>query len=183
MPVPDSRTAQGTTSEYRRIDAALIRMRRIWAAHQPRTPLDAPPGEPPALVGSVELSTVLVADAVHRLAAEARSRGAEPEVGVAAVAQDLGVAPSTASRLVDRAVATQAIERTPSSRDGRRAVLRVTPAGERLIAAATGSRLDYLGRVLDGWSVRDVATLARLLDRFADRVHDSFPNHHTKETH
>jgi DNA-binding MarR family transcriptional regulator len=161
-----SRTSAARAS----IDASLIRMRRLWNTATRQTPVDAPGA--PGLAGSVELSTVLVTDAVHRLRAPMGSPAAEAaEVGVAEVASQLGVTPSTASRLVDRATASGAVTRTAGSLDARRAALHVTPDGERLLVEAAQFRQRYLRDVLDGWTDEEVVTFAALLDRFAQRVH------------
>jgi len=137
------------------VDGALVRLRRVWTA-------------PPTLFDhrgqQVELSSVLVVEGCARHVTDGR----EPTVG--GLADFADVAPSTASRLVDRAVAAGFVERGPSPADARRAVLRLTPAGEALRADAVAFRLDWLGRTLSDWSDDDTAALATLLTRFADAV-------------
>jgi len=81
------------------------------------------------------------------------------------------VAPSTASRLVDRAVRAGMVARASDRADPRRAVLTLTPAGNSLLATAYGFRTRYLEQVLAGWTGAEVETFARLLDRFATAVH------------
>ena len=141
------------------LDDALIRLRRLWHTHPRSGPLE--PG-----ASAPELSTVLVADAIHR---QHQEQGAP--VRVADVAHRLAVAPSTASRLVDRAVRAAVVARGTDPEDPRRAVLTLTPAGTALLATAFAFRTRYLERVLAGWNATDVETLARLLDRFATAVH------------
>src|SRR5664279_2544891 len=93
---------------YAMVDDALIQLRRLWngsttgAAHGAAIADHVPP---------VEMSTVLVVDAIHRL----QITQPEAEVTVAAVARRLDVAGSTASRLVDRAVTTSMVTRAASS--------------------------------------------------------------------
>ena len=111
----------------------------------------------------VELSTVLVVDAVCR---DAPPGG----VSVVQVAESLDVAPSTASRLVDRAVAAGMVQRRPKGADARRAVLRPTAAGRALQRKALRFRTGYLADVLRDWSPAEVAGLAQVLDRFAQAV-------------
>jgi DNA-binding MarR family transcriptional regulator len=96
----------------------------------------------------VELSTVLVTDAIHR------AHVADPHavVGVADVGRRLDVAASTASRLVDRAVTAGMIGRGIDPADSRRAILTVTPAGAALLTRAMHFRCGYLKRVLTGWT-------------------------------
>jgi DNA-binding MarR family transcriptional regulator len=153
------------------LDAALIRLRRLWATGAPRL---GRAGE------AVEMSTVLVVDAVQRL-----TDGDPPtEATVAAVAEQLDVAASTASRLVDRAVTAGVVRRTRSAADPRRAPLVLTAEGRALAARATEFRLSYLDRLLAGWDESDRRTFADLLSRFATEVH-THPHPHaqpTKET-
>lgn len=83
----------------------------------------------------VEMSSLLVIEACARGAAQER------EVTVGDVAQLADVAPSTASRLVDRAETAGLLHRIPSSISARRAALELTPAGaalrERAVSALT----------------------------------------------
>lgn len=124
------------------IDDALVRMRRLWSS--------APRG--------VDMSSVLVVEAC------ARESG---PVSVGHVARFADVEHSTASRLVDRAVRAGYVER---SADGRRAALRLTPTGRELRERAVEFRTTWLTTVLDDWPDADVADLARLLERFAERI-------------
>lgn len=137
------------------IDAALVRLRRVWTG---------PPQRFDHRGQSVDLSSVLVVEGCARHTADGR----EPTVGNLAEFAD--VAPSTASRLVDRAVEAGFVERVPSPADARRTVLRLTPAGEELRADAFAFRLDWLHRTLGDWAGDDTARLAALLTRFADAV-------------
>ena len=90
------------------LDDALIRLRRLWA-------MPATAGSTSERDASVQMSTVLVVDAIDRL-------GPVVEVSLVAVAERLDVAPSTASRLVDRAVTARMVRRRISAGD---------PAGRR----------------------------------------------------
>lgn len=142
-----------------RLDDALIRLRRLWQipAGRHRTQPDG------AVVP--ELSTVLVVEAIGH-----RQQNSTGGVGIADVAARLSVAPSTASRLVDRAVRSGVVERNADHADPRRAALTLTGAGTTLLERSFEFRRGYLGQVLSGWNHRDVRTLATLLDRFADDV-------------
>jgi DNA-binding MarR family transcriptional regulator len=147
-------------SDLERLDAALMRLRRLWTA--PRTQAGMRAGDEP-----VELSTVLVVDALAR----------EPQhhLGVADVAERIDVTPSTASRLVDRAVAAGMVERRVAADDARRADLHVTGAGSALHGRARAFRARYLAAVLADWTASDVSALADHLDRFARSVADAPP--------
>jgi DNA-binding MarR family transcriptional regulator len=141
------------------LDAALMRLRRLWTAPRTNEGMRADLGE------DVELSTVLVVDAL------ARQPVPQPATyGVAEVADRLDVAPSTASRLVDRAVAAGMVERRTSTADARRAELHLTEAGHALHERARRFRAGYLARVLDDWTPHQIASLAAGLDAFADAV-------------
>lgn len=133
------------------IDDSLIRMRRLWKGHETRE--SSPGGD--------RLSTVLVADAVHRADREGAT------TAVADVGERLDVTHSTASRLVERAVAAGVVVRSRAPSDQRRVVLRLTADGERLVRRSTEFRADYLRHLLADWSDADVATFAHLLARFA----------------
>jgi DNA-binding MarR family transcriptional regulator len=140
------------------LDEALIRLRRLWAAGTPRLGRTEK---------SVEMSTVLIVDAVQRLT----ESDPAAEATVAVVADRIDVAASTASRLVDRAVAAGMVRRTRSSADPRRCPLELTPEGVALAARATRFRLSYLTDLTADWSERDRRQLAQLLGRFAAAVH------------
>jgi DNA-binding MarR family transcriptional regulator len=132
-----------------RVDQALLRLRRMW---------DAPRGIAHE-GGVVEGSTLLVCLAVADTAGP---------VGVAEVADALGVAPSTASRLVARAAEAGMVTREVSTTDPRRAALELTATGTRLVEASRRYRAARLARLLVDWPSRDIAALADLLTRFAD---------------
>lgn len=138
----------------RRLDGVLLALRRVTSA---------PTARPVLAEGEtrVELSTLLVIDAVAR----------HDETGggcsVSVVAEALAVAQSTASRLVARAVDAGVISRARDSSEARRALLRLTAAGEQLQAEAVRFRTLRLADVTSGWSDEDLATLTGLLERFA----------------
>lgn len=138
-----------------RIDEALLRMRRLWT-HAVRPEVLA--GD---FHGRVELSHVLVVDAVRR------GEGSGGEVTVRRVADELDVERSTASRLVDFAARAGWVRTSSSATDARRTVVELTRAGRQLEEHARRFRRDHVARLLGGWSEADVRDLARLLDSFA----------------
>lgn len=139
------------------IDASLIRLRRLWSTPQRRADLERDVGE------GIPMSSVLVVDAVARL-------GPAGGATIGAVADNLSVDESTASRLVDGAVRAGLVARQRSDVDARRVALTLTDAGHGLLARASAFRRRHLSAVLGGWTDRDVARFAELLDRFADAV-------------
>jgi len=135
------------------LDRALRQLRRMW---------DAPAGI--AHEGRViEGSTLLVCLAVDEH---------DGVAGVGTVATTLGVAHSTASRLVARAAEAGMLLRRRADDDPRRASLALTPDGERFVAASRDFRRGRLDALLADWPDRDVAALGALLTRFAAAVTD-----------
>jgi DNA-binding MarR family transcriptional regulator len=67
---------------------------------------------------------------------------------VADLAVELGVAPSTASRMCDRLVAKKLVRRTVDRTDRRRMRLTLQAAGRALIAASTKRRKQQIARLL-----------------------------------
>lgn len=147
-----------------RTDAALLRLRRFWDV--PRT-RPAWTGSPDEHVEHVELSTVLVVEAVGRGARGGTGAG---DVTIGTVAAAVGVEASTASRLVERAIAAGTVQRRPSTADARRAALTLTPAGEELRARSRQFRVRRLADLVQDWPEKDRDTFATLLERFADEV-------------
>lgn len=145
------------TPDLAALDAALLRLRRLWATPSMKGQLNA------RLEVDVEMSTVLVVEAVQRVSAEG-------EVSISDVAVRLSVEASTASRLVERAAVAGMVRRRPSSSDARRVSLELTADGEGLAQRAVAFRTEFLRSVLDGWSAADRHQLAALFTRFADAV-------------
>lgn len=152
-----------TTSVLRTLDDALTGLRRVWLHPGRRRRFLAELGEP------VELAVLRTLRAIELVGGTRSVAGSEPgvreEPGVSDVAAALAVKTSTASRLVEDAVAQGYVTRVASEVDRRRAVLRLTPEGARLLDRATAVRASLLAEVTADWSREDVATLARLLER------------------
>ena len=142
-----------------RLDDAFLRLRRLWSASRQRiVHTDG---------GYVEMSTLLVVEACAQAAQGDRL------ASVAGVAVFADVVPSTASRLVDRAVTAGYVQRVlPPDRE-RRSVLQLTAAGESLHQMSLAARLRWLQQQLDGWPPGAVDDLAYLLTRFADTLDGS----------
>jgi DNA-binding MarR family transcriptional regulator len=93
---------------------------------------------------------------------------AEPEgIPVGAVAARLAVDPSQASRLVADAVQAGYLARFASASDGRRSLLRLTPAGEAIIEAMRGRKRELLLEHVEDWNDSELSTFAALLQRFS----------------
>jgi DNA-binding MarR family transcriptional regulator len=145
-----------TTDGVVHLDDAFLRLRRLWSASRQRIIV--------ADGRYVEMSTLLVV--------EACARGADRDlpVSVADVAVFADVAPSTASRLVDRAVTAGFVQRTLPTTGRRRPALTLTAAGVSLHQESLAARLRWLRHQLDGWPQGAVDDLAYLLTRFADTL-------------
>ncbi len=150
------------------LDDALVRLRRLWSS--PRQVIDHE-GR------AVEMSSVLVVEAC------ARGVASGDEVSVGDVAHFADVTPSTASRLVDRAVRAHLVRRSTSEHDARRTVLQLTPDGRTLQGRALQARLGWLGSVVQGWPAKELAALVTLLGRFADCMTPFGPPTHGEATH
>ncbi|WP_051752966.1 MarR family winged helix-turn-helix transcriptional regulator [Streptosporangium amethystogenes] len=137
------------------IDVALFRLRRIWSR-----PLRARRAEEPQR--PVHMSNVMVVHAVHKLSLDV------PEVTVGAVAEQLDVDPSTASRLVNDAIGAGLVEREESAVDARRARLVLSELGRRVLEVVVRHRRTYLDGLMADWDEQDREVFARLLARFAD---------------
>lgn len=134
--------------DWDRIDASLIRMRRL---------LEIPRGA----TDDVDLSAVFVVDTIARRANEGMS------TRIADIARHLSVKPSTASRLVRSTEAVGYIQRSTSPDDPRSVVLHLTSTGEVLNTSARDFRADILRKATVMWDEETIATFARLLDEFS----------------
>lgn len=179
--VPESAAPEAFDPVYVDISTGLFHLRRTWAKpvlHRVR--LSDPSGRP------LQLSNLMVVYAVSGMAALTRPEaagngaggwggrdttdGSAPEVTVGDVADRLEIDPSTASRLVGHAISAGLISRRPSAQDARRASLRLTATGERVIQVADRYRHRYLSELMADWAEEERAEFARLLTRFTEAV-------------
>ncbi|MEV6432122.1 MarR family transcriptional regulator [Nocardia sp. NPDC051463] len=130
------------------VEAAMVRIRR----RQTRGALS---GKSP-----VPIAVFRVLDAV----AESES------ATVGTLAPTLGVDQPRASRLVAQAVSSGLLERLADQHDGRRAVLRLTPDGASLVAAARNGRRAAMATAMADWTADERTEFARLLGRFVDAL-------------
>jgi DNA-binding MarR family transcriptional regulator len=137
-----------------RIDAALVRMRRI-TVKPPLMSLPIP-GSP----RRVEFAKLLACTTIKRLSAQPDA------VTVKAVASALDLEHSTASRLLTEAEQEGLISRLPHPDDRRSSVLALTDAGEAVCTAFDNARLRFMAGTFAGWSSTDVEAFAELLERF-----------------
>lgn len=84
----------------------------------------------------------------------------------------------TVTRVAARLVAAGLVERLPDDRDGRAALLEITPEGRRTLRALRRRKAAYLARRLEGLSDEERDLLARagdLLDRLLEDGEDQDP--------
>ncbi len=85
-------------------------------------------------------------------------------LGVTRLADELGVVPSTASRMSDRLVAKGLVRRSTDRSSRRQVSLRLQPAGRILIAESTRRRTEQIARLLAGIPPDDQDRLAEALN-------------------
>lgn len=98
--------------------------------------------------------------------------GAAASLGlsVGTVADQLGIDPSTASRLVSQAIADGLLRRDPSPTDRRLARLALTPAGRTLAADARRHQRAVFDDITRTWTDDERREFARLFTKFAADV-------------
>ncbi|OWY61858.1 hypothetical protein B7486_61550 [cyanobacterium TDX16] len=89
-------------------------------------------------------------------------------VRLSALAADLEIDLSTASRQVRSAEQAGFLERSADPDDGRAAVIELTPEGLETLKRMRATRHALVAESLEAWSDEDVADLARLLQRLAE---------------
>lgn len=85
-----------------------------------------------------------------------------------AVAADLGVHPSNATRTCDRLVAAGLLSRQQAEDDRRRVELTLTESGRRLVDQVMEHRRARVAAIMAGMSRTDRVALAEALTAFAD---------------
>jgi DNA-binding MarR family transcriptional regulator len=138
------------------IDDALISLRHLWST---------PPQLHDAALGTVDMSTLWVVDGLRRGPSDA-------EMTVSDLARHMGVAHSTASRLVARAEEVGTVRRATSATDHRRVAVHLTATGRELALAGLEFRLGFLRSVTEDWTRDERGSFAELLDRFAKKTHE-----------
>ncbi|MBM7799121.1 DNA-binding MarR family transcriptional regulator [Microlunatus panaciterrae] len=94
--------------------------------------------------------------------------GTRSAVNTSAVAAELDIHPSNASRLCDRLVQAGLLDRRESSTDRRHVVLSLTSAGSELVSSVMDHRREAFRRILDRMQPREREQLRSALDRFAE---------------
>ena len=153
--MPRTSTRLRQQERLHRLDVGFERLRRLWESSLLRTRFHQ------------RLGVQVEAGVVRTLRAVANSGS---EAGVREVAAAMSVDASTASRLVEQAVAAGYLQRSTPPADRRRSVLALTPSGADLLERANRIREEVLTELTAGWSDEDVEQLAQLLARLAARL-------------
>jgi DNA-binding MarR family transcriptional regulator len=108
----------------------------------------------------------------HILAVETvdTARAHADEATVAAVAHQLGLDHSGASRMVRDATTAGYLTRATSPRDRRRTVLTLTPQGEALVASSRQWQRHAFDQLTAGWTDHDRRQLATYLHRLTRQL-------------
>lgn len=96
--------------------------------------------------------------------------GGEQTIG--ALAEQLRVNASNASRLCDRLQRLGLVDRLRSPTDGRAVVVHLTAAGRGVLEAVRDHRRAEVRRVLDRMAPHEVATMVGALTAFGDAAHE-----------
>ena len=117
-----------------------------------------------------QLSAILVVQAV-----EMAARGGG-DVTVGRVAEELGLDPSTASRLVAQSVQSGYLRSGASPVDRRARVLELSDAGRNLADYAARYQRMVFAAATNEWSAEERETFARLFVRFGDAIMAAMEN-------
>jgi DNA-binding MarR family transcriptional regulator len=91
---------------------------------------------------------------------------------VTALAERLGLDPSTTSRHVAALERSGHVQRVPDPDDGRAGLVRATPEGRQAFEDTRALRNRLIAEALTGWSEAEVATFAAALVRFNDAAEE-----------
>jgi DNA-binding MarR family transcriptional regulator len=151
-------------ADIEKIDSALGRIRRSMARQSlgRRVLSELGADIDPALV-----------EVLHAIAASEADAPDAASIGM--VAQEMGVDPSQASRLVREAVAAGLVMRVASAADARRSILRLSETGLSLMNGARNHKRALLLEHFRDWSEQDLEDFARLLARFSSIARPAGP--------
>lgn len=93
---------------------------------------------------------------------------AESPRNLSAIAEDLDVHPSNATRLCDRLVKAGLLHRERAVDDRRQVLMTLTPRGRRLVDAAMRHRREHVARAMAHMTEEQRSALASALTVFAD---------------
>jgi DNA-binding MarR family transcriptional regulator len=97
---------------------------------------------------------------------------ADGEITVGGVAEQLGIDPSAASRMVSDLIAHGLLERLASQQDGRRTVLRLTSEGVTARDRFRRQHRQAFEHITRDWPAQERMEFARLLRKYVDSADD-----------
>ncbi|MDT3425711.1 DNA-binding MarR family transcriptional regulator [Paenibacillus forsythiae] len=86
-------------------------------------------------------------------------------IGVKALAEELGLDTSTISRQTSVLESKRYLERIPDPQDGRSSYFQITELGSRKLDEARKIRLDRYGQIFEDWSPQECRTFGDMLAR------------------
>ncbi|MES4904289.1 MULTISPECIES: MarR family transcriptional regulator [unclassified Streptomyces] len=89
-------------------------------------------------------------------------------LNLSGLAEELGVQPSTAMRMIDRLVAAGVVARGVSAEDRRTSVISLTKAGRRIVAEATARRRQEIARIVESMPAGQRRHLVEALQAFTE---------------
>jgi DNA-binding MarR family transcriptional regulator len=121
-----------------------------------------------ALVGislrSIQAAPVEITAVQHRVLVLLAGHG---DMAVGALAEQLGVNPSNASRVCDRLQRMGLVDRVRAPEDGRTVCVHLTRSGTRVLDAVTERRRQEIQRVLGAMGLTDARDALRVMEAFA----------------
>lgn len=97
-----------------------------------------------------------------------RAAPGEPTVG--AVAEELNIDPSRASRITAALIEQGYIRRVAAQEDGRKSLLEVTETGWELLFDFFQFKWQRMVRIFEDWSEEEITTFSRLLGRYGSQI-------------
>jgi DNA-binding MarR family transcriptional regulator len=82
----------------------------------------------------------------------------------------VGIKPSSLTKQIQELAAKGLVDRIGDEKDGRAAIIRLTPSGQDALRAAAEIRQTILRQVIAGWSDEQAQYVAELLDRLSSGV-------------
>ncbi len=102
-------------------------------------------------------------------------RGDDDELSVGALAEAAGVAPPTATRMLDCLARDGYVERRHSEEDRRAVLVSLTPSGRIAVHAAREQVSAWRRRVFDALEPEEREQAARLLNRLSEVLEEQMP--------
>ncbi|HEY2081131.1 MAG TPA: MarR family winged helix-turn-helix transcriptional regulator [Streptosporangiaceae bacterium] len=162
------RTHVADDAELRLGGPALFQIIRFWSRRWAAGAASEAAGDAQH-VGHVLILEAIAAAAGSGPAASSDASGAsfERPAAIGDVAVELGLDRSNASRMLAAAVVAGLVTKETSAADARRTELRMTPAGQALLAAARAWQEETFLELTASWPAADVRRFAAYLHRLA----------------